>query len=747
VAERPLRIGAVPILDGSGGGIYQYSQTLLDGLLGVEPRPELILLVERGQRAQAEIWRSRGYRVEPLWPTGFGWKLHLVGERLARRTGRGPEAGGGVRALPELGKWLRGLGVDLLVLPAPSLLGMQAGLPYVMAVHDLAHRLHPEFPEVGAGPEWDARERLFGNGIRHAHTVLVDSEVGRDDVLDCYGGLIAPDRIGILPFLPAAYLAQGDRPDGAALRSEMDVPERYLFFPAQFWPHKNHLRVVQAVAKIRAERGVDVPVVMCGSASDPLRSGIRDRVRQTAEESGVGDLVKVMGYVEDKWMAPLYAGSRGVLLPTFFGPTNIPVLEAWAFGVPALTSDLRGIREQCGDAAVLVDPGSVASVAEGMYRIWSDEPLRARVVEAGNRRLAAYGRPEFVARLSAIVADAGRRLGADSGSAAPGPTAPRPAPPPASSAVATPAGATPAGATPASGSGAHIPAVSVVVPAYNRSRTIGAAIESIRAQTFGDFEIVFVDDGSGDETVEIARAIAASEPRLRIHVHSLNCGAQSARNTGIKAARADWIAFLDADDTFYPTSLEARLEEARKGGFDVVHSGCDAIDSEGTVKLFPVPPFKGNVYRDVLLAPGPMFQGLLVKRQALLGIGLLRESVPAYQEWDTSIRLAARHEFGFVEKPTFLYDLRTQGAISRDGRRGADGYEHVVTAHWREVARVAGLRALADHYRIAARLRSRIGDRRGAVRCVAISAFVWPFSPRVTLRAFRRALGRSGKPI
>ena len=716
---RPLRIGVVPVLHGAGGGIYQYSLTILDALPEIEPRPELTLLVERGELQAAESWRGRGYSVESLWPPGMRWKLRALATRLAARKGRAAESQG-VQLLPGLGAWLRRLGIDLLVFPAPSLLGLQAGLPYVMAVHDLQHRLHPEFPEVGEGAEWAARERLFRNGIANALSVLVDSEVGRDDVLACYPGSIATERIGILPFLPASYPTSQDRAGAASMRQAMDLPDRYLLFPAQFWPHKNHLRVVQAVARLRSESGVDIPVVMCGSASDSIRSRIRDQVIQTAQESGVSDLVTVMGYVEDRLMGPLYSGSRGVLLPTFFGPTNIPILEAWAFGVPALSSDLRGIREQCGGAAVLVDPQSVPSIADGIHRLWQDDELRASLVEEGKRRLASYGRPQFIARLSGVVAEAAGRLEA-SPAAVGGELGP----------AATPA---------VYAGGDRAPVVSVVVPAYNRGRTIATALESIRAQTFGDLEIVVVDDGSRDETVGVARSVAEHEPRLRVLGHPLNRGAQAARNTGIRAARGEWVAFLDADDTYYPESLQLRLDEARHGGFDVVHSAADAIDASGTIGPFPVPPFRGDVYKDVLLAPGPMFQGLLARRDALWGIGFLDESVPAYQEWDTSIRLAARHRFGFVEKPTFLYDLRTPGAISRDGRRGAAGYEHVVAGHWREIVRVAGIRALAEHYRIAAQHRSRAGDRRGAVRCVLIAASIWPFSPRRTLRALRASI-------
>ncbi|HEX7490074.1 MAG TPA: glycosyltransferase family 2 protein [Candidatus Limnocylindrales bacterium] len=283
----------------------------------------------------------------------------------------------------------------------------------------------------------------------------------------------------------------------------------------------------------------------------------------------------------------------------------------------------------------------------------------------------------------------------------------------------------------------NAPAVSVIVPAHNRAETIAAAIESIRSQTFEDFEIVVVDDGSSDGTADIARALESKEPRLRVHAHPHNRGAQAARNTGIRAARGEWIAFLDSDDLYYRDSLELRLAAAKGTDLGVIHSACDAIGPDGPVP-FPIPPVEGDVRRALLTAPAPMFQGMIVRRELLHRIGLLSESVPAYQEWDTSIRLAAVTRFGFVAQPTFEYDLRTLGAISRDSRRAARGYEYVVSRHWREIVKYAGLPVLADHYRILAELRANAGDARGAFRCAVLSGLIWPPAPRKTLRILRR---------
>jgi glycosyltransferase involved in cell wall biosynthesis len=129
---------------------------------------------------------------------------------------------------------------------------------------------------------------------------------------------------------------------------------------------------------------------------------VMSRVRQLSLEENV----RYLGYVPDEDMSGLYAAAQALIMPTFFGPTNIPVLEAWAFGCPVLTSDIRGIREQAGDAAVLVDPRSVDGIADGMHRLWTDEALRATLSQRGRDRLALYTPADFRLRLAAILEEA-----------------------------------------------------------------------------------------------------------------------------------------------------------------------------------------------------------------------------------------------------------------------------------------------------------------------------------------------------
>jgi glycosyltransferase involved in cell wall biosynthesis len=403
-----LRIGIAPLTDVTGGGAYQYGQTMLSVLAELrEARAEEFVVLADGIRADDPLLGGDVWEVAPLTPQPFrrrasGVAKQLVPEGLRRRWRDRRKRGltGSPRPRPDVRAWHESLGIDLVVYPFTSPLASEAGTPYVLAVHDLQHRIHPELPEF-AGGELEHREYVFGNGIRNAAVVLVDSEVGKEDVLAFYGGAISPERIAVLPFLPGAptVVEPGDR---ARVRREHRLPERYLFYPAQFWPHKNHRRIVEALAEID-----DAELVLVGSASGEVRERNHAELLARARELGVAGRIHHLGYVPARDMAALYAEAVALVMPTMFGPTNIPVLEAWALDCPVITSDIRGVREHAGDAALLVDPESTEELAAAIRRVWLEEDLRMDLARRGRERLGLYTRDDFARRLGAVLDQAG----------------------------------------------------------------------------------------------------------------------------------------------------------------------------------------------------------------------------------------------------------------------------------------------------------------------------------------------------
>jgi hypothetical protein len=200
-----MRIGIVPILSGLTGGIYQYGLTMIDALGKCKRNmcgDELIVFASRMDHPAIVALNRKSWTVQPWRPPSLKWGVLKVLSQLAgevayweimerlklkwHRRGRLVDMDV-VRPAPNMTRWFDRFGVELMLYPAPISLSFEAGIPYVMAIHDLQHRLQPEFPEVSAYGEWERREYLFRNGIRHATLLLADSDVGKEDVLDFYG--------------------------------------------------------------------------------------------------------------------------------------------------------------------------------------------------------------------------------------------------------------------------------------------------------------------------------------------------------------------------------------------------------------------------------------------------------------------------------------------------------------------------------------------------------------------------------
>jgi glycosyltransferase involved in cell wall biosynthesis len=271
--------------------------------------------------------------------------------------------------------------------------------------------------------------------------------------------------------------------------------------------------------------------------------------------------------------------------------------------------------------------------------------------------------------------------------------------------------------------------VSVVIPAHNRETRLPRALESVLGQTYVDLEVLVVDDGSEDGTRSVADEYARKDSRVRVITHEQKRGAQAARNSGLHASRGEWIAFLDSDDYWLPDSLEARWQLVVRNGPVVVHSQARLLPPGSTEpQEWSLPPLQGNVYRQLLANPGPMFQSMLAPREAFVRINYLDESITSYQEWDTAIRLAQRNAFAFVPRPTFVYDCRHADSISKNALRTAVGYEQVFKKHWWPIVRQLGLKGLSDHYRAAAGYYNQAHATAKARARLCTAALLWPFS-------------------
>jgi glycosyltransferase involved in cell wall biosynthesis len=289
-----------------------------------------------------------------------------------------------------LASTLLALDCDFWLFPAQEYLTYALPTPTIGVIHDLMHRHERSFPEVSSFGLYRRRERHYRNLCDYASAVLVDSTVGFQHVLDAYAP--DPSRIHVLPFA-----AREADEIGTADAAPLSLPPRYLFYPAQFWKHKNHVRLLHAFAQARASLP-DLHLVLAGAPKNGY-----GEVRSTIAELGLESQVRLLGYVPDAAIAGLYTRAVALVMPTFFGPTNLPPLEAMAVGCPVIVSGIYGMPEQLGDAAEYVDPNSVESIATAIVNVASHESRRRELIEAGYRRIGELSQSRFNERFAAII--------------------------------------------------------------------------------------------------------------------------------------------------------------------------------------------------------------------------------------------------------------------------------------------------------------------------------------------------------
>lgn len=426
---KPMKIGVVPTLNRSYGGSFQYALAILDAVVSLSrakhSRNTFVWFVSPDDRKVVRSLDNFGGMLTVVYGSIFD-KIFTLGKaqinnkfiRALVRSLR-PQfnvstsgAAQKTRRSAALANALRRHEIDWVLYTSPDENSYRTGVPFVMPVFDLQHRQQPEFPEVSADGNWEELENLYRNSTRQATLILADSEIGKEDIIASYESEgITPDCVKVLPYVFAPYLsAEVTASELARIRAKYTLPERYLFYPAQLWAHKNHVRIVRAIGWLKDTKGLVIEIVFCGASSGALRTKVLEEMMSEANRLGIDKQIHYLGYVPDDAMSALYSGAVGLVMPTFFGPTNIPIVEAWNFGCPVLTSDIRGIREQVGDAGLLVEPRSVEAIANGMEHLWQDSQLRAQLSRRGAQRLAAYNREHFCAKLAEILSEANHRV-------------------------------------------------------------------------------------------------------------------------------------------------------------------------------------------------------------------------------------------------------------------------------------------------------------------------------------------------
>ena len=270
-------------------------------------------------------------------------------------------------------------------------------VPYIATVWDLEHRKQPYFPEVSTtGWTWSARENVYNALLPRASMIITGTQVGKEEVIRYYH--VNPANVMVIPFPAPADALIVQSSDAARIKEKYRLNGDFLLYPAQFWPHKNHINLLKALRLLRNQSDLDLSLVLTGSDK-----GNRDYVMKHVVELGLEDRVFVSGFVPRQDLNALYRAATALVFPSYFGPDNFPPLEAFALSCPVIAANIPGAEEQLGQGALLFDPSDPSDIAAKIQHVCRKPDLRAQMVSIGNEIAKLRTSQAYVAALCSFL--------------------------------------------------------------------------------------------------------------------------------------------------------------------------------------------------------------------------------------------------------------------------------------------------------------------------------------------------------
>lgn len=370
-ASGRLHVGVdtLEIVFGVSGGVETYMRTLVRALLHGGYQVTMLCLDEQLEPLQAALGDRVGYLIFPVTPA------IRTGLRLRRLTGRGEARASSRTAVATFARLAEDAGIQVLHSPVQIFSVLDFRLPAVLNLHDLQH-LH--FPENFRPSDIEARNQLYSLSTSLSDAVIASSDFVRRDIVERMG--VPAGKVFTVPVTwnPAVEAGlQGFSAQDA--RRHYGLPECYALYPAQFWLHKNHARLVEALAIVRDRLpGTPLKLVFTGYRG---HSGW-PVVAKAVERLGLEEHVMCLDYVPVEHLGGLYRGATFCVMPSLFEASSYPVIEAQLLGCPAMCSNVTSLPELMeGGAGLLFDPLSPEDMADKMVRWLQDPDDRARHAE------------------------------------------------------------------------------------------------------------------------------------------------------------------------------------------------------------------------------------------------------------------------------------------------------------------------------------------------------------------------------
>lgn len=250
---------------------------------------------------------------------------------------------------------------------------------FIITVPDVSHRENIEFPEWAKSTNFFWKEEILSKSLIRAISVVTNAEIIKNKIINYYG--VENERVQVISHQPSSSIANFEIIKYKPFRN-YTLPNNYIFYPANFLPHKNHKYVIDVINILKNKKHTQVSAVFCGSDKGYLK-----KIKEYALTLSLEKEIIFLDYVHDDDLPFLYLKSTALIMPTFSGPTNIPPWEAFKIGVPVIYSNIFNINKIYEDAVYYIDPYEPETGVEAVLQILNNPKFKEDLIQKGKQLL------------------------------------------------------------------------------------------------------------------------------------------------------------------------------------------------------------------------------------------------------------------------------------------------------------------------------------------------------------------------
>lgn len=376
---------------GKHGGIDVYTRELVNAIGQYATRHDYTIYTRHNDTSfDSKDWTPHA-RLAPIKTPALTYKLWRL-RNLFRKNFPGGDLWSAWQ-IYQIERTIHQQGSDVLHFPATTIHPLELkSVPILLTFFDLQHEYYPEFFTKN---QLASRAKTFRPSVEKAHKLIAPSAHTRDNLIEKYA--VPPAKIMEFPVGISERFQPATAAEISRVRQKYQLPEQYIFYPANPWLHKNHPRLMAALKKCEDRYGIAPALVLSGKLEEQNWNGLH-----IARAAGIEKRVYDLGFVPMEDLPALYGGALFMIFPSLFEGFGIPLLEAMACGCPIAASQATSIPEVTGGSALLFDPLETANICESIRQMYEHKELRFDLSTKGLERAKEYRWKRLIPKLEDI---------------------------------------------------------------------------------------------------------------------------------------------------------------------------------------------------------------------------------------------------------------------------------------------------------------------------------------------------------